>query len=206
MMANKATLRLSTKLDNESCIFLFFFVLFKRDLLLKHGAGLPGDLLVSVTFLLIGSNKLGVKMEAKALDKATSVNLALHTYWNLGGHRSGNILSHEIQLFTSKITPVDSQLIPTGQISDIKDSAYDFLQPRDVGSRIDELPHGYDINYVHDGHGHEHLNRAAVLRENKSGGEMQLSSNQVGKQFYTGNYLNNMKGKGTFVYSSHAGP
>lgn len=168
-------------------------------------AGFPGDLLVSVTFLLIETNKLGVKMEAKALDKATPVNLALHTYWNLGGQSSGNILSHEIQLFASKITPVDSQLIPTGQISDIKGSAYDFLQPREIGSRINELPSGYDINYVLDGQEHEHLNKVAVVRENKSGREMQLWSNQVGVQFYTANSLSNVKGKGGFVYSNHAG-
>ncbi|XP_031373200.1 aldose 1-epimerase-like isoform X2 [Punica granatum] len=167
--------------------------------------GFPGDLSVSVTFLLIETNKLGIKMEAKALKKATPVNLALHTYWNLGGHNSGNILSHEIQLFASRITPVDSQLIPTGQISDIKGSAYDFLQPRDIGSQINKLPAGYDINYVLDGHGHEHLNKVAVLREKMSGREMELWSNQVGVQFYTGNYLDNVKGKGGFVYSNHSG-
>ncbi|XWS60581.1 hypothetical protein CRYUN_Cryun07bG0048300 [Craigia yunnanensis] len=78
--------------------------------------GFPGNLSVSVRYMLIDTNKLGVKMEAKTLNKATPVNLALHTYWNLGGHSSGDILSHTLQLFGSIITPVDDELIPTGKI------------------------------------------------------------------------------------------
>ncbi|GAA0159660.1 epimerase/racemase [Lithospermum erythrorhizon] len=77
-------------------------------------AGFPGDLAVMVTCMFVGSNKLAIKMEAKPQNKATPVNIASHTYWNLGGHNSGTILSHDIQLFASSITPVDKNLIPTG--------------------------------------------------------------------------------------------
>ncbi|KAJ0099358.1 hypothetical protein Patl1_22150 [Pistacia atlantica] len=113
--------------------------------------GFPGDLYVTVDYTLIGDKKLKVTMKAKALNKATPVNLAQHTYWNLGGHNSGNILSEEIQIFGSYFTPVDSKLIPTGKFAFVKGTPYDFLKPHKVGSRISKLPTGYDINYVLDG-------------------------------------------------------
>ncbi|KAK8710718.1 hypothetical protein V6N13_146031 [Hibiscus sabdariffa] len=78
--------------------------------------GFPGNVSVSITYMMLGTNKLAVKMVAKPLNKPTPVNLALHTYWNLGGHNSGDIMSHTLQLFGSKLTPVDSELIPTGEI------------------------------------------------------------------------------------------
>ncbi|KAL3716508.1 hypothetical protein ACJRO7_008154 [Eucalyptus globulus] len=135
--------------------------------------GFPGDLSVYATYMIIETNKL--------------LSLALHTYWNLGSHNSGDILSHTIQLFGSKITQVDEHLIPTGNILNIEESPYDFLQPRQIGSRIHELPHGYDINY------------------GKTGRKMVLWGNQPEVQFYTANHQENEKGKGGFVYSSHAG-
>lgn len=174
-------------------------------LFVRLHTGFPGDLSVYVTYMIIETNKLGVKMEAKALNKATPVNLALHTYWNLGGHGSGDILSHTLQLFASKITQVDEHLIPTGVILNIEESPYDFLQPRQIGSRINELPHGYDINYVLSNTGHRHLKKVAVVKDSITGRKMELWSNQPGVQFYTANYLENETGKGGFVYSSHAG-
>lgn len=144
-------------------------------------------------------------MKAKALDKATPVNLALHTYWNLGGHNSGDILRNKIQIFASQITPVDAELIPTGEILNIEERAYDFLQPREIGSRINELPNGYDINYVVNGNGDKQMKKVALVQESVSGRKMELWSNQPGVQFYTGNYLIDVKGKGGFVYEPHAG-
>lgn len=132
--------------------------------------GFPGELTVMVTYLFVGKNKLAIKMEAKAVNKPTPVNLASHTYWNLGGHASGNILSHKIQLFASKITPVDDKLIPTGKISPVKGTPYDFLQPRAIGSELNEVPGGYDINYVLDRVGAgKHLSKAAMVKDEKSG-------------------------------------
>ncbi|KAF2316250.1 hypothetical protein GH714_041591 [Hevea brasiliensis] len=81
--------------------------------------GFPGNLHVAVGYTLIG-DKLSITMKAKALNKATPVNLAQHAYWNLGGQNSGDILSEEIQIFASQYTPVDSQLIPTGKIESVK--------------------------------------------------------------------------------------
>ncbi|KAL5747409.1 hypothetical protein ACOSP7_024410 [Xanthoceras sorbifolium] len=167
--------------------------------------GFPGELAVSVTYMLIEANKLGVKMKAKALNKATPVNLALHTYWNLGGHDSGDIFSHDIQLFGSKITPVDDELIPTGEIKPIKGTPYDFLQPRKIGSRFSELPSGYDINYVLDDTRTDHLKKVAVVHESVSGRKLELWTNQPGVQFYSSNMLGHAEGKGGFIYSNYAG-
>ncbi|XP_031287297.1 aldose 1-epimerase-like [Pistacia vera] len=166
--------------------------------------GFPGDLYVTVGYTLIGDKKLKVTMKAKALNKATPVNLAQHMYWNLGGHNSGNILSEEIQIFGSYFTPVDSKLIPTGKFASVKGTPYDFLKPHKVGSRISKLPTGYDINYVLDGGAGSKLRRAAIVHDKKSGRVMELLTDAPGMQFYTSNFLKNVKGKGGFVYQPHA--
>ncbi|MED6158339.1 hypothetical protein PIB30_031861 [Stylosanthes scabra] len=167
--------------------------------------GFPGDVLVSVSYILSEKNHLAIVMKAKALNKATPVNLANHAYWNLGGQNSGNILDEVVQIFASKITPVDSKLIPTGKFASVKGTPYDFLKPQVVGSRINKLAStkGYDINYVLDGD--KKFKLAAIVKDKKSGRVLELYTNAPGLQFYTGNYINDVKGKGGFVYQSHAG-
>ncbi|KAK1363390.1 Aldose 1-epimerase [Heracleum sosnowskyi] len=167
--------------------------------------GFPGDVSVEVTYMLMDANKLALKMKAKPKNKATPINLASHTYWNLAGHNSGNILSHSIQLLASKITPVKKDLIPTGQIIPVAGTAYDFLQAREIGSKIGEFSNGYDINYVLDGTSKKHLNKAAIVYDSKSGRKMELWTNQPGVQFYTSNMIYNEKGKSGFVYQKYAG-
>ncbi|XP_028788508.1 aldose 1-epimerase-like [Neltuma alba] len=164
--------------------------------------GFPGKLKVVVTYMFFQTNKLIVKMKAKPIDKATPVNLAQHSYWNLRGHDSGDILSHTIQLFGSQITPVNEELIPTGEIKPVKGTPYDFLKPKEIASQIHKLPNGYDINYVVDENGNnsKHFRRVAVVKDSVSGRKMELWSNQPGVQFYTGNMLKDVKGKGGFIY------
>ncbi|MBA0814368.1 hypothetical protein Gohar_020200 [Gossypium harknessii] len=164
--------------------------------------GFPGALRVTVTYTLYPGNRLTVRMKAKALNKATPVNLAQHTYWNLGNHNSGDILSEKVQIFASHYTPVDSQLIPTGKFATVKGTPYDFLKPHTVGSRINKLENGYDINYVIDGVDGK-LKKAAVVKDKKSGRVMELFTNQAGVQFYTANFLKDVRGKGGYVYESH---
>ncbi|XP_052174600.1 uncharacterized protein LOC127789690 [Diospyros lotus] len=168
--------------------------------------GFPGDLDVCVTYMLIETNKLAIKMEAKALNKATPVNLISHAYWNLAGHDSGDILGHNLQVFGSKITPLNRELIPTGEIVGVEGTAYDFRRPCLVGSRINELPDGYNINYVLENtSGGQHLTKAAVVQESKSGRRMELWTDQPGVQLYTSNGMGGVKGKGGAVYNNHAG-
>ncbi|XP_071731079.1 uncharacterized protein [Rutidosis leptorrhynchoides] len=167
--------------------------------------GFPGALKVAVTYSLVGKYILSVKMEAKSLNKATPVNLAQHTYWNLGGHNSGDILSEKIKIFGSHFTPTDANLIPTGKILSVKNTPYDLLKPTVIKNKIKKLPHGYDINYVLDGEKGKKMKVAAVVWDEKSGRSMKLTTNAPGVQFYTGNYIDNVKGKDGCVYEAHAG-
>ncbi|CAJ1944061.1 unnamed protein product [Sphenostylis stenocarpa] len=171
----------------------------------ENEQGFPGKLKVTVTYMLIGTHELAVKMIAKPVDKATPVNLAQHTYWNLGGHNNGDILSHIVQIFGSHITAVDKLLIPTGEIISVKGTPYDFLEPKKVVSQIHELPGLYDMNYVLDKSFQKHLSKVAVVREPVSGRKMELWSNQLGLQFYTSGQLNDTKGKDGAVYHKYAG-
>ncbi|KAL0887878.1 hypothetical protein Bca101_011861 [Brassica carinata] len=166
--------------------------------------GFPGELIVTVTYKLVKDNELSVVMKAKPKDKATPVNLAHHTYWNLGGHNSGDILSEEIQILGSRYTPVDGELIPTGQISPVKGTPYDFLQPRHIKDNMKDLKTGYDINYCLDGKA-DKMRKIVELVDKKSGRKMELSANQPGLQFYTGGMLKDIKGKNGAVYQAFAG-
>ncbi|XP_059294003.1 uncharacterized protein LOC132047116 [Lycium ferocissimum] len=163
--------------------------------------GFPGDLLVSVTYALKDPYKLRVVMKAKALNKATPVNLAQHTYWNLGGHNSGDILSNDIQIFGSLITLLDQHLIPTGEIAPVKNTPYDFLKPRKVGSQFNKLQNGYDIYYALENT--EKLKPMAIVHDKKSGRVMNLQASAPGVQFYTSNTLQK-KGKGGYVYQPYS--
>ncbi|KAF6168460.1 hypothetical protein GIB67_005012 [Kingdonia uniflora] len=166
--------------------------------------GFPGSLAVTVSYMLLEDYKLSVVMTARAVNKATPVNLAQHSYWNLGGHNSGDILSNTLQLFASHITPTDESLIPTGKIVPVKGTPYDFLESKTVGSRINKLPNLYDINYVIDGPQGVKMNKAAVVHDSKSGRVLELWTNKPGVQFYTANYVNDVKGKGGYTYMPHA--
>ncbi|KAJ4960357.1 hypothetical protein NE237_020267 [Protea cynaroides] len=167
--------------------------------------GFPGDVKVSTTFKILDENKLSVTMKAKAINKATPINLANHAYWNLGGHNSGDILSNSIQIFGSHITPVDKALIPTGEIASVKGTPYDLTKSTTIGSKINQISTGgYDINYVLDGeYCGGSLKKAAIVQDSKSGRVLELCSNQPGLQFYTGNGINNVQGKGGAVYPKY---
>ncbi|XP_028780547.1 aldose 1-epimerase-like [Neltuma alba] len=166
--------------------------------------GFPGDLIATASYTLLGKNQLSITMKAKALNKATPVNLVNHAFWNLGNHNSGNILGEVVQIFGSQITAVDSKNIPTGKFTSVEGTPYDFLEPRTVGSRINQLAKGYDINYVLDGE-KGRMKLAAIVHDNKSGRVMKLFTNAPGVQFFTANSLKDVKGKGGFVYQAHAG-
>lgn len=189
--------------DNEGRVPYITFSYYSVD----GEEGFPGGLKVNVTYKIHDGNKLIIAMIAKPLNKPTPVNLAQHTYWNLGGHNSGPILGHEVQIFGSQITPVGEGLIPTGKLAPVKGTPYDFLKPHTVGSKINELPQGYDINYVLDRMGKKtgvSMKPVAIVQERKSGRVMELWTNQPGVQFYTSNMLSNVTGKGGYVYGNHA--
>lgn len=165
--------------------------------------GYPGNLSCTVIYTLTNNNELKISYEAKT-DKATVINLTHHSYFNLGGHNSGDILGHELIINADRFTPVDKDLIPTGEIKPVKGTPMDFTKPMAIGSRIKQVQGGYDHNYVlnsSDGS----LALAASVYEPKSGRVMEIFTTEPGIQFYTGNFLDgSVKGKGA-VYNKHNG-
>lgn len=165
--------------------------------------GYPGNLSCTVIYTLTNNNELKINYESMT-DKPTIVNLTHHSYFNLAGQGNGNILGHEIMINADKYTPVDENLIPTGEIKSVKDSPLDFTIPKTIGTRIDQLPGGYDHNYVLNSK--EDLNViAARVYEPTSGRVMQIYTTKPGIQFYTGNFLNEIKGKNDKLYNKHYG-
>eukprot|EP00268_Persea_americana_P057479 TRINITY_DN68937_c0_g1_i1.p1 TRINITY_DN68937_c0_g1~~TRINITY_DN68937_c0_g1_i1.p1 ORF type:complete len:333 (-),score=59.57 TRINITY_DN68937_c0_g1_i1:363-1361(-) len=168
--------------------------------------GYPGDVIVTATYSLPSTMSLRLDMEAVPQDKATPISLAQHTYWNLSGHDSGDILGHCIQIWASHITPVDENLIPTGEIMPVKGTPFDFTAEKKIGNSIHLVPVGYDHNYVLDcGDEKLGLKHVAKLKDPLGLRILNLWSNAPGVQFYTGNYVNGVIGKGGAVYGKHAG-
>ncbi|HZQ96820.1 MAG TPA: aldose epimerase family protein [Candidatus Sulfotelmatobacter sp.] len=172
--------------------------------------GFPGNLKVKVTYTLTDNNELVLDYEATT-DKATPINVSQHSYFNLAGQGTGDILDHEIMINADRFTPVDKNLIPTGELQPVKGTPMDFTTATKIGARIDDnfeqlqLGHGYDHNYV--------LNRkgagmvlAARVYEPTSGRVLEVSTTQPGVQFYSGNFLDGtVTGKGGHVYKRRYG-
>jgi aldose 1-epimerase len=172
--------------------------------------GFPGNLKLKVTYTLTESNELVIDYEATT-DKATPINLSQHSYFNLAGEGNGDILNHELMLNADRFTPVDKNLIPTGELRPVKGTPMDFTTSTRVGARINDnyeqlvLGHGYDHNFVINRKG-EGLVLAARVYEPTSGRVMEVSTTQPGVQFYTGNFLDGtVIGKEGHAYKKNFG-
>ncbi len=174
--------------------------------------GYPGRLETTVTVSLTNGNELKFDYEATT-DAPTVVNLTHHDYWNLAGHESGSILGHELQLFASRFTPVDSVLIPTGELRHVASTPFDFRTPETIGARIDaddeqlRIAGGYDHNFVlDDWTGDGALILAARLRDPTSGRVMEVLTSEPGIQLYSGNFLgDSIPGKAGAAYRPRSG-
>lgn len=171
----------------------------------------PGKLTATVVYSL-SNNDDALRIEMSATTDATTiVNLVNHSYWNLAGHNSGDILNHELMLNASAYTPVDSTFIPTGIIDSVIKTPFDFTKTKLIGADIGELtgngeddPGGYDINFVLNGKLGE-IKLAARVKDPKSGRVMEIHTTDPGVQFYTGNFLDGtVKGKAESIYQKHA--
>jgi aldose 1-epimerase len=166
--------------------------------------GYPGNLACTVTYTLTKDDELKISYEAET-DKTTVVNLTNHSYFNLAGQGTCDILGHELTLNADKYTPVDEGLIPTGEIRSVKDSPMDFTAPCSIGSRIEQVAGGYDHNYVINSSGGT-LALAARIHEPTSGRVMEIYTTEPGVQLYAGNFLDGtLTGKAGKVYKKHYG-
>jgi aldose 1-epimerase len=169
----------------------------------------PGTVTAHNTYTLTNDNELKVEMDATT-DKTTIVNMAHHTYWNLGGHDSGPITGEELTLFADQYTPGPSAAdpVPDGKVKPVKGTPFDFTAPKLIGKDLKEAggkPVGFDANWVVKGDPHT-LRPVARLKDPKSGRVLELSADQPGVQFYSGNFLDGSnKGKGGVAYQQYTG-
>lgn len=169
--------------------------------------GYPGKLTVTATYALEGNGQLAIEYRATT-DAPTIVNLSNHAYWNLSGEGAGTAMDHELTIHADAYTPVDATLIPTGQITQVAGTVFDFRTAKPIGRdlRTGSEPQllrgrGYDHNWVISRTPSKQMREVARVHDPRSGRVMTLSSAQPGLQFYSGNFLDGTTvGKSGRVY------
>jgi aldose 1-epimerase len=172
--------------------------------------GFPGKMTATVTYLLNDKNELSIEYAA-ITDAPTVLNLTNHSYFNLAGQGTGDILNHVLTIDSDKITPVNETLIPTGKRDSVDSTPFDFRKATRIGERIEandqqlKYGKGYDHNWVLN-HKTAVIGLAARVEEPTSGRILEVLTDQPGVQFYTGNFLDGTnKGKGGKVYEHRTG-
>ncbi len=156
--------------------------------------GFPGNLKIKVIYHLTYNNELKLSYEA-ITDKKTVINLTNHTFFNLNGEGSGTIKNHLFYINADSFTPVDSTLIPTGRITTVENTSFDFRTATTISNNINEKEQqiqfgkGYDHNYILNTHNTNHLTHAATVTGNNSNIVMEVYTTEPGMQFYSGNFM-----------------
>lgn len=168
--------------------------------------GYPGELACEILYTLTRASGLRIDYLAHT-DRPTPVNLTNHSYFNLAAHDAGSVLDHVVRIRAERFTERDETGVPTGRILPVDGTPLDLRTPRVVGERIDELKdaEGYDHNFVVDQWDGETCRLMAEVIEPLRGRRLEVHTTQPGVQFYTGNFLSGMSGKGGAVYNRHAG-
>ncbi|MCH2101996.1 MAG: galactose mutarotase [Planctomycetes bacterium] len=168
--------------------------------------GYPGNLDVMVEYTLTTEHVLRIAYEART-DQPTPVNLTHHSYFNLSGRDT--ILNHELEIVAEQYTPTDDVQIPTGELASVEGTPLDFRTSTAIGARIVQLVEtpaaGYDHNYVLARPGIYALQRAASLRDPQSGRTLEVWTEDIGLQVYTGNWLGEVVGREGVVYPQYGG-
>jgi len=172
--------------------------------------GFPGNFQVDVTYSLSDDNEVKIHYHGFC-DKKTVINLTNHSYFNLAGHDAGSIMEHEVLIHADGYVPVkDKTAIPTGKVESVVGTPMDFTSAKRVGDEIDndfsqlKFTGGYDHNYALRTTG-EAVELIAEVFDRKSGRKMQVFTDLPGVQFYTGNCIGNVKGKGGAEYGKREG-
>ncbi|MFI4912543.1 MAG: aldose epimerase family protein [Sedimentisphaeraceae bacterium JB056] len=163
----------------------------------------PGNLNVEVIYELTDDNELKISFTAKT-DKDTPVNLTHHSYFNLNGQGNSDIYDQEMMLDAKGYTPVNEKLIPTGEIAATANTPMDFTAPQVIGSRADQVSGGYDHNFILDKERGQYK-LAAKTKSPKTGRVMETWTTEPAIQFYAGNFLDSLSGKGGKVYNKNHG-
>jgi aldose 1-epimerase len=183
-------------------------------LLLRHlskdgDEGYPGNLSVEVGYTLRDDDALEIEYSATT-DRDTVVNLTHHAYFNLAGQGEGDILGHLVTIDADEFVPIDAALIPTGAVRPVGGTPFDFTRETAIGARIDgddeQLVNGlgYDHTWVIRGAAGQ-LRRAARVHEPKTGRVLEVLTTEPGLQFYSGNFLDGVRGKGGAAYDRRTG-
>lgn len=173
--------------------------------------GFPGNLEVEVIYTLTDEDELVVDYRA-VTDKPTVLNLSQHSYFNLAGHASGSILDHELVINADHFTPVNENLIPTGELRPVDGTPLDFRQPHSIGERIEDeyeqlkIGRGYDHNFILNKETPGDLSFAASAYDSSTGRFMEVFTTHPAIQLYTGNFLDGSAiGKGNTAYNYRTG-
>lgn len=166
--------------------------------------GFPGAVTVAASYLLKDNGDLVISYEAST-DRPTPFNMTNHSYFNLGGAASGPVLNHEVCLACDRYLPVDSALIPTGEILPVAGTPFDFNSAKPIGRDIAEVPGGGYDHCLILSDGHAGLREFAKVVEPVSGRSLTVKTTKPAVQFYTGNFLDGEDGKGHAKYGRHAG-
>lgn len=172
--------------------------------------GYPGKLNVEVTYTLRNDDALAIDYKATT-DKKTIINLTNHSYFNLTGDANNDILDHKLMLNASKFLPIDSTLIPTGELKSVEGTPFDFQEPTAIGKNIDANDQqityglGFDHCWVLNKSGSA-MSLAATVYEPESGRFMEVMTTEPGIQFYSGNFLDgSTRGKYGIAYEKRYG-
>ncbi len=176
----------------------------------KDEQGFPGNMDITVKFTIDDEDALHLEYNAKA-DEDTVMNFTNHTYYNLGGHDSGNVYDQTLQLMSDKYNPVvDPKSIPTGENADVAGTPMDFTQPKKIGKDIEadfeqlKFTKGFDHNYVLSEKPGE-MKLAAKAGCEGSGIGMEVYTDCCAVQFYAGNFIGKQTGKGGVAYDDRHG-